>query len=59
VEPTIESPPGWNGTRNQRDCRLVAIAGIFPDIDGLGMGLDITNEVLGRKESVCSRNQNE
>src|SRR5436190_19335686 len=31
-------------TRNLRDCRLVALAGILPDADGLGLVVDwITN----------------
>jgi inner membrane protein len=43
---------GAYGTRDQRDCRLVAIAGLLPDADGLGMGMDIANEMLGRGDSL-------
>lgn len=35
-------------TDNPRDCRLVALAGILPDLDGLGLGLDLANGLLGR-----------
>jgi len=30
-----------NATDNPRDCRLVALAGILPDADGLGVVVDI------------------
>ena len=33
--------------RNQRDCRLVALAGILPDADGLGIFVDWTRAALG------------
>jgi hypothetical protein len=36
-------------TDNLRDCRLVALAGILPDADGLGLALDLANSALGRK----------
>lgn len=36
-------------TDNPRDCRLVALAGILPDLDGLGLALDLANSALGRK----------
>jgi inner membrane protein len=36
-------------TDHPRDCRLVALAGILPDVDGLGLGLDLANSALGRK----------
>ena len=36
-------------TDNPRDCRLVALAGILPDADGLGLMLDLANSALGRK----------
>lgn len=35
-------------TDNPRDCRLVTLAGILPDADGLGLIVDLTNEALGR-----------
>jgi len=36
-------------TDNPRDCRLVALAGILPDADGLGLALDLASSALGRK----------
>jgi len=36
-------------TNNPRDCRLVALAGILPDVDGFGLALDLANSALGRK----------
>lgn len=39
-------------TDNPRDCRLVALAGILPDADGLGLLVDVTNAALGRPVSV-------
>lgn len=38
-------------TNNPRDCRLVTLAGILPDADGLGLIVDAANHALGRKES--------
>jgi hypothetical protein len=38
-------------TDNPRDCRLVALAGILPDADGLGLLIDFPNRVLGYKET--------
>ena len=38
-------------TDNPRDCRLVSLAGVLPDADGLGLGIDLGNGVLGRPES--------
>ncbi|HTI98881.1 MAG TPA: metal-dependent hydrolase [Dongiaceae bacterium] len=35
-------------TDNPRDCRLVTLAGILPDLDGLGLGPDLLNQALGR-----------
>lgn len=40
---------GAKATNNLRDCRLVALAGILPDADGLGLVLDLANSALGRK----------
>ena len=40
---------GAKATGNLRDCRLVALAGILPDADGLGLVLDLANSALGRK----------
>jgi len=36
-------------TDNPRDCRLVALAGILPDADGLGLAEDLANAALGGK----------
>lgn len=39
-------------TRNPRDCRLVALAGILPDADGLGLLIDLTSKALGHPTSL-------
>jgi hypothetical protein len=36
-------------TGNPRDCRLVALAGILPDADGLGLVLDLATAALNDK----------
>lgn len=36
-------------THSDRDCRLVALAGILPDLDGLGLLLDGMAALVGRK----------
>lgn len=33
-------------TNNQRDCRLVSLAGVLPDLDGLGMAVDLAKNAL-------------
>jgi hypothetical protein len=38
-------------TDNPRDCRLVTLAGILPDADGLGMIVDIANNALRHTET--------
>ena len=38
-------------TDNPRDCRLVTLAGILPDVDGLGLFVDFVTEVLGVKQT--------
>lgn len=38
-------------TDNPRDCRLVALAGILPDADGLGLVLDIATSALGGRQT--------
>ena len=38
-------------TDNPRDCRLVALAGLLPDADGLGLAVDLANQALGRSET--------
>lgn len=42
---------GAKATDNERDCRLVALAGILPDADGLGLILDWVNQGLGGRRS--------
>jgi hypothetical protein len=39
-------------TNNPRDCRLVTLAGVVPDIDGLGLAVDLANGALGRKPTI-------
>jgi len=34
-------------TDNPRDCRLVTLAGLLPDVDGLGLIVDIASELSG------------
>jgi len=34
-------------TDNPRDCRLITLAGVLPDLDGLGMIVDIANNLRG------------
>ena len=36
---------------NVRDCRLVALAGILPDVDGLGLVADWISGWLGGKQT--------
>jgi hypothetical protein len=38
-------------TDNPRDCRLVTLAGILPDVDGLGVFLDIANQAFWGKKT--------
>ncbi len=38
-------------TDNPRDCRLVTLAGVLPDLDGAGLLVDLTNRALGREET--------
>jgi hypothetical protein len=38
---------GAKATDNARDCRLVALAGILPDADGLGLLVDAANRAFG------------
>jgi hypothetical protein len=42
---------GAKTTDNERDCRLVALAGILPDADGLGLILDAANRALGGRQT--------
>ena len=38
-------------TDNPRDCRIVTLAGLVPDADGLGLGLDLVTHWLGLKQT--------
>jgi inner membrane protein len=38
-------------TDNARDCRLVTLAGILPDADGLGLILDAANRAMGGRKT--------
>lgn len=38
-------------TDNPRDCRLVSLAGVLPDADGIGLMIDLANRALGRPET--------
>lgn len=38
-------------TDNPRDCQLVTLAGILPDVDGLGLLVDFATEGLGLKQT--------
>ena len=40
---------GAHLTDNSRDCRLVALAGILPDADGMGLIVDLFNHATGHK----------
>ena len=42
---------GAKTTDNVRDCRLVALAGILPDADGLGLLVDGVTRLLGWKKT--------
>jgi inner membrane protein len=42
---------GAKATDNARDCRLVALAGILPDADGLGLLADGLAKILGWKRT--------
>jgi hypothetical protein len=37
-------------TDNPRDCRLVALAGVLPDLDGLGIVADMFNRAIGKPD---------
>ncbi len=43
---------GAKATDNARDCRLVALAGILPDADGLGVIADGVTRLLGWKQTL-------
>ncbi|HWI55982.1 MAG TPA: glycosyl hydrolase family 28-related protein, partial [Bacillota bacterium] len=43
---------GAKTTDNARDCRLVALAGILPDADGLGIVMDAATKAMGHKKTL-------
>lgn len=43
---------GAKATQNPRDCRIVALAGILPDADGLGLILDGLAALLGWRKTL-------
>lgn len=43
-------------TSNPRDCRLVALAGILPDLDGLGLLVDVFSERLFHHQTYLYQN---
>jgi len=53
MAPTTHLLASWivaaKTTDNLRDCRLVALAGILPDVDGLGYVADLYNRVFKNK----------
>jgi inner membrane protein len=42
---------GAKTTDNARDCRLVALAGLFPDADGVGLIVDAANWAFGGRKT--------
>jgi hypothetical protein len=42
---------GAKTTDNPRDCRLVTLAGILPDLDGLGIIVDLAGNQFGWKST--------
>jgi len=55
MSPTTHLLASWiiaaKTTDNPRDCRLVALAGILPDADGLGLVVDVFNNVVRHKHT--------
>jgi inner membrane protein len=56
VAPTTHLLASWiigaKATHNARDCRLVALAGILPDADGLGLVADLATQAMGWKKTL-------
>jgi inner membrane protein len=50
MSPTTHLLASWivaaKTTDNPRDCALITWAGVLPDLDGLGMVLDIFNQAV-------------
>jgi membrane-bound metal-dependent hydrolase YbcI (DUF457 family) len=57
MSPTTHWLASWiiaaKTTDNPRDCRLVTLAGILPDVDGLGLIADLFNSEFRHKETDC------
>jgi len=55
MAPTTHLLASWilaaKTTDNPRDCRLVTLAGILPDLDGLGYFVDVFNSVARHKQT--------
>jgi hypothetical protein len=55
MAPTTHWLASWivaaNTTDNPRDCRLVTLAGILPDMDGLGIVVDLFNSAVLHKQT--------
>jgi inner membrane protein len=53
VSPITHLLASWlvaaKATRNPRDCRLATLAGLLPDADGVGLIVDIANDLMGNK----------
>lgn len=54
MAPTTHLLASWiiaaKTTDNPRDCRLVALAGVLPDLDGLGVFADMYNSAVGNTD---------
>jgi hypothetical protein len=55
MAPTTHLLASWilaaKTTDNPRDCRLVTLAGVLPDVDGLGYVVDVFNSVFRHKQT--------
>ena len=55
MAPTTHLLASWivaaKTTDNPRDCRLVTLAGVLPDLDGLGYVADLFNSVFRHRET--------
>jgi hypothetical protein len=55
MSPTTHLLASWiiaaKTTDNPRDCRLVTLAGVLPDLDGLGLIVDVFNSAVRHKHT--------
>jgi inner membrane protein len=55
MSPAIHLLASWiiaaKTTNTPRDCRLVTLAGILPDLDGLGLVVDVANSAIRHTET--------